>query len=107
MGPPSSSVIASSLTGAALSEQQASLSMQAAHNSGSDGMYTSTTGGAISGISTGLQGGYDTPAPTSTSASGSNQASTDSASSLGLSSSGLLLWTLSTFACLIGALVVL
>jgi hypothetical protein len=109
-GPPSSSVIipGSSLTGAALSQEIASLSMGSQHNLGSMNKYTSTTGGAISGISTGIPGGYNEPTPASATSSPtqSSASQSDSASTF-TSSANVLLWTLSTVAFLLGALIVL
>lgn len=70
-------------------------------------MYTSTTGGNIVGISTGLTGGYDTPSTASQpGASASSEGEKDSASNI-VNYQNTLPWCLAVFAALMGAMVVL
>lgn len=54
---------ANTLTGEALSAFEASIATNAAQASGSDFMYTSTTGNQISGVAATLSGGYNEQAP--------------------------------------------
>lgn len=94
------------MTGSALSEFQASLSSDAAHDSGSLEMYTSTTGGAIAGISTGLTGGYDTPSTSIQSgANPTTEGQADSASTFFIYHNTLPLF-LAVITALMGAMIV-
>jgi len=66
-------------------------------------MYTSTTGGNIAGISSGLPGGYNEPTPSSTGGAGTAADSTISQMNL----DGVFVWMMATTAGLMGALVIL
>lgn len=102
--PPSSSVISSTLTGAAASEASASLASQSSQNLGSNGMYTTTTGSNIVGISNSISGGFDQATATNP------MAQSSSTGNSGLSIYSLLsAWPLmmAGIAVMFGALVVL
>lgn len=104
--PPASVVISTPLTGDAAAQASASLSTQLAQASGSMGLYSLTTGGAIAGISTGLPGGYDQEASMSMAMSDTLN-SGDAAGPSILQLDSTLTWIMATTAGLIGALVVL